>query len=55
MQFDSGVNQDIVTLITALILFFATVPFISNMVKGRKKDKVAEAKAVDHKSEVNAE
>ena len=36
MQFDSGVNQDIVTLVTALILFFATVPFITNMFSVRK-------------------
>jgi simple sugar transport system permease protein len=42
MQFDSGVNQDIVTLITALILFFATVPFIANIFKGRRKSKAVE-------------
>jgi simple sugar transport system permease protein len=37
MQFDSGVNQDIVTLITALILFFATVPFVTKLFKARNK------------------
>ena len=56
MQFDSGVNQDIVTLITALILFFATVPFITNIFKGRKKDKsaITKSEVAAQSSEVKA-